>query len=154
MKQIDSSNLWNPVNLVDTDRYPVVDPNTPAGLAFVQQCRQQFEDTGLCMLPGFIRPEAQSVLAAQANAVADRAYYCDSSHNAYLNDALCSGDASPASGHQEQTCVGSVAYDDIGQDSMLRQLYLWDPLKDFVGAVLGKEKLYRFSDPSLPLAVI
>ena len=99
------------------------------------------------MLPGFIRPEAQPLLAAQANAVADRAFFCDSSHNAYLDDASVSGHNSQASMLMEETCVGSVAYDNIGQNSMLRQLYLWDPLTDFLAAVLGKDRLFRSSDP-------
>ena len=41
----------------------------------------------------------------------------------------------------------SIPYDRIGDDSSLRRLYLWDPLKDFVGAVLGKPRLHRFADP-------
>ena len=43
--------------------------------------------------------------------------------------------------------MGSVPYDRIDEDSSLRRLYLWNPLKDFVGAVLGKPVLHRFADP-------
>ena len=47
----------------------------------------------------------------------------------------------------ERTFVGSVPHDRIGDDSSLGRLYRWDPLKDFVGAVLGKPRLHRFADP-------
>ena len=43
--------------------------------------------------------------------------------------------------------MGSVPYDRIAEDSSLRHLYLWDPLKDFIGAVLDKSRLHRFADP-------
>ena len=43
--------------------------------------------------------------------------------------------------------MSSTAYDELPGDGMLRQLYEWDPLVDFIAAVLRKEKMYRLADP-------
>lgn len=133
--------------MIDLSQYPISDLSTASSLAFANQCRQQYQQTGLCMLPGFIDPDSLAVLSEEAASLSDKAYFCKSTHNAYLNDGDTSVDKCDASNRQEQTYVGSVAYDYIPQGSHLKQLYQWDPLKDFIGHVLGKSEFYRFADP-------
>ncbi len=135
----------NAETMVDLSRYPIADLSSPPGAAFAAECRQQYETTGLCMLNGFIRPEALKHLAAEAEGLSAKAYFCKSTHNAYLTeeDGL---DGDDVRARQEDTYVGSVAYDLIPPSAALRRLYTWDPLRDFIGAVLGKPKLHRFAD--------
>lgn len=133
--------------MIDLARYPIEDLTSDEGAEFARSSRRQFEETGLCMLPGFVRPEALESLAEEANGVADKAYYCRSTHNPYLqldDQALPEGHAKR---RQEHTYVGSVAYDLVPEDGVLRRLYDWDPLKDFIAAVMGKPVLHRFADP-------
>ncbi len=132
---------------VDLQHYPVTDISQGAGLAFAQQCRQEYLDTGLCMLPGFILPDALDSLAREAETMRKDAYFCKSSHNAYLTEDDPSLADDDVAKRQEQTFVGSVPYDKISKHSQLNQLYEWDPLKDFIGFVLGKTPFYRFADP-------
>jgi len=40
-----------------------------------------------------------------------------------------------------------VAYDLFPNDSSIRALYQWDPLMDFIAALLGRSPLYRYADP-------
>ena len=40
-----------------------------------------------------------------------------------------------------------MPYDRIGADALLRSLYLWDPLREFIRMVLGKQTLHHFTDP-------
>ena len=133
--------------LVDLDRYPIDNIGQGAGRAFAEQSRQAYVNTGLCMLPGFIKHEALSMLAAEAESMREDAYFCKSTHNAYLNDSDPNAAADDAINIQEQTYVGSVPYDKIDRGSQLNQLYLWDPLKDFIAHVLGKQPFFRFADP-------
>ncbi len=132
-------------HMVDLARYPIADITSSNGAAFAAKCREQYQTTGLCMLNGFIKPEALERLAAEAEGLSDKAYFCKSTHNAYLTeeDGLESDDVRA---RQEETYVGSVAYDLIPEGAALRALYNWDPLRDFIGAVLGKPKLHRFAD--------
>jgi len=141
------NNPMDAARLVDLAKFPIDDLTSPLGKSFADNCRQQYLDTGLCMLQGFIKPDALTELASEASGYTDQAYFCKSSHNAYLTEDDESLPANTVERRQEQTFVGSVAYDYIGRETWLRQLYLWDPLKDFIGHVLGKKPLHRFSDP-------
>jgi len=134
-------------DMVDLQRYPIADLATAEGTAFADQCRQQYLETGLCMLPSFITAEAQQFLTEEANNISGNAYFCRNTHNAYLTRQDSSLSASDVANRQEQTYVGSVPYDQIAEDTHLRQLYCWDPLKDFIGYVLDKNEFYRFADP-------
>jgi len=134
----------DPVNL---KRYPIANLHTSQAIAFANNCREEYLRTGLCMLPDFILPNAIGMLAGEANAVTHRAYFCKNTHNAYLTDIDSTLPEDDIARRQERTFVGSVAYDHLGDDSPLKRLYLWDPLKDFIGYVLGKERFYRFADP-------
>ncbi len=132
--------------MVDLERYPIADLNSARGRAFARQCRQEYLDTGLCMLAEFITPRAREILAAEANALSARAYFCDNTHNAYLTAADPRLPPDDVARRRQRTYVGSVAYDRIGERARLRRLYLWDSLKDFIGFVLGKPEFHRFAD--------
>ena len=133
--------------LVDLDRYPITNIQTGPGRQFAEQSRQTYLNTGLCMLPGFIKAEALAELALEAEAMRGDAYFCQSSHNAYLSNPDPDAGKDDVTHLQQQTYVGSVAYDKIASDSSLNHLYLWDPLKDFIGYVLDKQNFYRLADP-------
>ena len=132
--------------MVNLNRYPIADLDSAEGLALAARCRQAYLDTGLCMLPEFILPPARKILASEANALSDEAYFCDNTHNAYLTADDSNLPPDDVARRAQQTRVGSVAYDRIGEHASLRRLYLWDPLKDFIGFVLGKSELHRFAD--------
>jgi len=136
-----------PEQIVNTDQYPIVDVATERTKSFIAHCRETYESTGLCALPGFIKADALPLLVEEANAVRDDAWFCNNTHNAYLNTEDLSLPSEHINRRQEKTYVGSIPYDRIGRDSHLNRLYCWDPLMHFVAAVLGKRSLYRFADP-------
>ena len=113
--------------MVDLQRYPIGDIQTPHGAAFADKCHAEFSETGLCRLPGFIMPAALEVLAQEANKLSADAFYCKTTHNAYLTEADGELDKTDVRQRREQTYVGSVAYDLIPEDAALKRLYLWDP---------------------------
>ena len=144
--------------MVDLEHCPIDDPDSIRGAAFARACRERYVEDGLCVLPEFLRPEALEVLAEEARERIGDAWFCKSTHNVYLtqdgtgNEASGALDAPAApvrdvAERHERTFVGSVPHDRIGDDSALGRLYRWDPLRDFVGAVLGKPRLHRFADP-------
>ncbi|MBX2883361.1 MAG: hypothetical protein KTR32_25635 [Granulosicoccus sp.] len=133
-------------NMIDLDHYPIKSINDEPGKHFAARCRQNFHNSGLCALPGFIKPNAMSALVKEAESMREDAYFCKSLHNAYLTDEMTS-DASDAVRTLEHTFVGSVPYDRIPTESSLNQLYLWDPLMKFIGHVLGKDTFHRLADP-------
>jgi len=134
-------------DIVDLSRYPIADPDSAESAACAAQYRQDFLAAGLCALPNFVKPDALQTLVDEGNAVANQAYFCRSTHNAYLTDDDADLPADDAARRQEATFVGSVAYDLLDEGSSLKRLYLWEPLRHFVGAILGKSEFYRLADP-------
>jgi len=118
--------------------------SSAAGRTFVASCRQSYLDSGLCELPGFVSDEGVRTLAEEANRVADRAWVCESEHNAWLSTK---DDAPRGSVYatKETTRVGSVAFDQIGD--ALRGLYEWEALQELIAGVLKKPQLNRLADP-------
>ena len=133
--------------MVNFEGCPIDEPDSAGGAAFVRACRNRYLEDGLCMLPKFLRPEALEILVEEVNGCIGDAWFCNGTHNVHLVQADPGMPVGDVAGRQERTFVGSVPYDRLGEDSSLRRLYLWDPLKDFVGAVQGKPRLHRFEDP-------
>ena len=140
-------------DMVNLDRYPIASLESEKTRAFAEQCRSQYLETGLCILPDFINADFLRILADEANEISNQAYFCKNTHNAYLTEDDSNLPAGDVSKRQEETYVGSVAYDQIDKESCLSRLYAWDPLKDFIGFVLGKSVLHRFADPMGALSI-
>jgi hypothetical protein len=147
---------WSPANLIDLERYPILDLGCAATRELTHQSRDQLDRTGACELPGFLKPDAVAMLVREADSLAAHAYHSVVTGTPYLE----APDASWPSDHPrkffEPTSVGVVAYDQFSGDSAMRQLFEWDPLMEFIAAALKKERLYRYADPmgALNLAVM
>ncbi|MEM0943606.1 MAG: hypothetical protein AAGI70_06615, partial [Pseudomonadota bacterium] len=118
------------MDIIDRTTHPLEDP------AFRAASRETYLATGLCALPGFLTAPALAALQAEAQSLAPQAYFTRTTHSVYLDGA----------GRQEETDVGSVAYD-LLPDGPLRTLYADDGLRDFIGHVVGVTPIHRFADP-------
>jgi len=145
-----------PESLVDLDRYPITDLNAPGAQTVLRTARSQLADMGACELPDFVRRAALDAMVAEADALAPQAYRSVGVGTAYLEVP----DFELPADHPRRTlgeyAVGVIAYDIIPETSPLRQLYEWDGLMNFIGAVLQRGRLYRYADPlgALNLAVM
>ena len=143
--------------LVDLERYPVLDLDG-AGSPMVARHAAELRDTGVSILPGFLRADALPGLVAECDALADGAYLQDVQGTPYLE--LPDADAWPA-GHPrvswDRSAVHTVAYDRFSPStSALRALFEWDVLMDLVSRILGRTPLHRYADPlgAMNLAVM
>ena len=135
------------VDLVNLDRCPIEALDSEQGASFARAARQRFLEDGLCVLPGFVRPEALAVLAEEANRCIGDAWFCNGAHNVYLDELPLDSQPDGIATWAVRTFIGSIPYDRLTENSSLRPLYEWDPLRGFIGAVLGKPRLHRFADP-------
>jgi hypothetical protein len=137
----------DPAAWIDLDRYPITALAGARGRALVADCRAQVEATGACELPGFLRPEALARFERESAALIPRGHYAAGPATVYLDLP----DMTQPEGHPRRTLghagVSAIAYDLVPPEHALRRLYEWDPLMDFVGAALGKPRLYRYADP-------
>lgn len=108
----------NPAALINTDRWPLNDD------AIIAPLHAQFQAEHIAILPGFIREEALAGLVAECDELAKLAYHTDNNAN-----------------------LDVVAYDQFPTSSLIRALYEWDPLMQFVARVLGHSTLHRYADP-------
>ena len=135
------------VDLVDLDRYPITDLSSPAGQELIGRCRSDLESMGACRLPSFIDVSAIRTLTAEAAALAPLAFHQDDVHNVYFEDV----DESLPEDHPnrllQHSASAAVGWDEIPQESRIRQLYESDDVLAFIGAALGKDPLYRNADP-------
>jgi hypothetical protein len=146
----------DPSSLVDLDRYPLLQPDSPQFDEAVTAARAQMVKFGAAEIPDFITPAGVHRLVSDADDLAARAYHSSGQGTAYLEFP----DFSLPPDHPRVTfadyAVRAVAYDIVPRTSPLRQLFEWDPMKDLIEAVLDRGPIYRFADPfgALNLAVM
>jgi hypothetical protein len=146
----------SPADLIDLRRYPILALHSEAACELTRHCREQLDQTGACELPGFLTPSAVELLTREGDALSALAYHSESRGTPYLEIP----DRTLPEDHPrrifDDTSVGVIAYDQFPPDSLMRRLYEWDPLMEFIAAALSKERLYRYADPfgALNLAVM
>src|SRR5437870_4368391 len=146
-----------PEQLIDLARYPIVDPRAVEFVELAARCRAQLDETGCCILPGFLAPEALVGSVDESQRLAVVAHH---SHVATGTAYLEIPDDSWTPGHPRTltgpTALSAVAYDQFPSGSVIRRLYEWDRLMEFLAAALGKPRLYRYADRlgALNLAVM
>jgi hypothetical protein len=139
-----TSREGSPAELIDLSRYPIGGAEAAAVAASLHAA---LEVKGVAILPGFLRPEAVAAFAAEAEALVPRAHREDAWGTPYLSLP----EEGFAENHPRRTTAQSItwvmAYDLLPAHSEVRALYEWDPLMEFIAAVLGHGRLFRFADP-------
>ena len=140
-------------SLVNLTQYPIDGLGRETGHELVARCRDRLNDSGALVLSGFLTPAATSMLAAEARGLdwAVHDYHAD--HTVYFEPHDDSLPEFHPRRRRVRTDKGSVAYDLIPRNALLRRLYEWDPLLGFVAAVLGEPRLYRHGDPMAALNI-
>ena len=142
---------------IDTDRYPINDPDSGALASVITAARTQIAEMGAAELPGFIRQDALAAFVADAEVLSGRAHPSGGLGTAYLelpDEERFSED------HPRRTwmpyAVRAVAYDLIPTTSPLRKIYESEPVRTFLESVLNRGTLHRYADPfgALNLAVM
>jgi hypothetical protein len=137
--------------LVDLDRYPVTDLETPQARALVARGRERLDSTGLCSLPGFLRPGIAARLAAEATALVPCAHRQDHEDIAYGRHRanLDSFPPDHPVRHTSPFRMNLVSYDDLPSGGGIKRIYHWDGLTRLIGALTGNATLHRTADPLL-----
>ncbi len=134
-------------DIVNLTRFPFHFPHNTITKSLVAECRSGLQSEGVYLLRGLLRPAAIEQMIDEANRVSHLAYYCENDHNLFLDDGDPDYPDTHIRNRRFETEIGSIASDYLGDGSLLKTLYQWDALTDFIAAALGKEKLYRLADP-------
>lgn len=140
-------------DLVDTERYPLHDPNHPQMRATVGQVHAALREQGCSVIRDFLRPSALAAAQRQSAMLASRGFFSRRRVNAYFtadDPGLPPDD--PRRLFMERTS-GFVTRDMIPADHVIHRLYVARAMKAFVAICLGQPRLYEYADPFAALVI-
>lgn len=132
---------------VDSDRYPLDCLSSPEGQALLSKFRKSLNETGACMLPGFIKSEYLPRLCEEALRGGEDAYYMEYNFK-YGNGTEKDEKAFEAFAEDDprkvemRNSVRFIAQDEIPTDSPLWPVYNWEGLRKFMAALWGLDMLH------------
>jgi hypothetical protein len=140
-----------PDDIVDADRYPISDLDSPRARAVVAEGRAALASDGLALLPGFVRATALKAMAEEAQSLVPQAFRRDEWYGLYAYDpdeaSVAHLDEGDPRRRRFRTRMGSIGYDRLPQDSRTRALYEWPALTRFIAALTGEAELHTCADP-------
>jgi hypothetical protein len=128
--------------------YPIDDSNHPERRLIVDRVRTTLAQDGCAVIRNFINPDGLQALLSEAQERKQQAYYSPKKMcNIYLGD----GDRALPDQHPRNMFMprtnGFVTADLLGEETVSRQLYYWEPLRRFLADCLGKKELFIYDDP-------
>lgn len=144
-----------PEDVVNLDAYPIADRDDPRRSALVARLKRDLDERQYVSLPDFIRPDARRRAVADAMEALPRAHHNCSERNCYLQRT---GDPSLPDSHPINTLMSAsmrmMAYDIFSDESPVKTLYHWAPVRDFVAEIVGSDTLYDNDDPCQPVNLL
>jgi len=135
------------MNVVNLSRYPIHEALSTRKPNFADAARDDLANTGIAVFPSFINSEALASIVRDVKARSHLAHSTDDTHDAYqakgMDPLLPPHHVRNMKMRTQQKCL---AYADIPKHSMLRQLYEWDKMSEFISHVVGKP-LHPLADP-------
>ena len=139
--------------VVDTDRYPLGDPGSPAWSAVVDRARDELRLLGATVLHDVVRPELAERLRAEGDAVAPSAHTATARVNVYNTDP----DPTLPARHPARVALtrrnAFVARDRIPADHLIQRLYGHPPFHALVAACFELDEVHPLADPYSGLTV-
>ena len=141
-----------PCNLntvVNLDRYPINDLDKPQGRALIEQCRNSLAEQAICILPGFIREGAVARMVGEAEVLTPLGHYLNEPRIAYELDEFGDWPEDHPRHQRHNTSYRQVFSCHMRNDSLLRELFLWPVLTEFVRQALSHDELHTSACPFL-----
>lgn len=141
--------LQTPLDLIDTDRYPLHAIDTERGQAMVAAIQDELSEHGAASLTGFLRRDAIEEMVNEAQGLAPRAFGGPTSASPYFFNYDIGGSAvedSHPTRREGKRQLSQVAYDLIPEESCLARLYHSDLLTRLVAKIENKPSLTRLAD--------
>ncbi|WP_198362003.1 hypothetical protein, partial [Burkholderia ubonensis] len=134
-------------DIVDTERYPLHEPDHPRMRELIANCRSHLAGNGSAVLHGFLRPDALKQARAEGLAFAKKAYFSSRKVNAYFTaDDPSLPESDPRRVFMDRTS-GFVTRDVIPADAIIHRIYVAHAMKRFVADCLGEERVWEYADP-------
>ena len=137
--------------LLNLDRYPLHDKNNPQRAIIVEQCKADLKEKLYCVIPELVLQESLDALATEAKQLLPDSNHNNSLRNCYLHRQL---DTTLAEDHprnlQDRSSIQMIAYDQVPDESLLKQFYRSDLVRDLVAEIVDEGTLFNNDDPYQP----
>ena len=141
------------MKMINTDWYPLDQPNSEILQQVIAQARAELEKDGCLRLSQFILPEAQDILALETTTLSPLALHSSEEHTLYGTGLDDSFPQDHPRCRIQRTTSGSVTRDLIPMDGMIQQIYRNPHLIAFIAACLSEDEIYPFADPMRGLII-
>ncbi|MEL7463083.1 MAG: 2OG-Fe(II) oxygenase [Pseudomonadota bacterium] len=133
--------------IIDLEAYPIDQPDAPAALRLVEDCRARLAADGMFTLDGFMRPEAvAAALAPLKPKFETESFLHQRSHNIYFKDEVDGLSPDHPALAKRETTNRTLCADQLG-DNPLIALYEAPAFAAFLAAVMEKPALFTMDDP-------
>ena len=140
--------------LLDLEAFPVDRPGCREYARLVDRCRRSLANGGMFNLPGFVRQSClDSCIQLLQPDMASRSFHHKRDHNIYFQDEIDGVDKDHPSMTRFSTSNRTLCADQL-TDNPLTLIYEWQPLIDFLAAVMGMKTLHVMKDPLARLNVM
>lgn len=134
-------------HVVDTDLYPLADPESAEGRAVISRARHELSTLGCTVLPDFIRPALRGLLRKECADLAPLAHFDVETVNVY-NIAVDSQLPEDHPGRRSfERGNAFVARDRIPAGALVSILYSHEQFQDFVARCFELPRLHPLADP-------
>ncbi len=141
-----------PEQVINLDAYPLQDIESPAFADIAARAKAELDAKQYVVLPDFIRPAARDAAIAQIEAVLPNANHNASTRNCYLQRRK---DPALPDDHPRNVLFDAstwmLAADRLPAENPLKTMYYWENMIEFIGRIVGTEKLYANEDPMQPV---
>jgi predicted 2-oxoglutarate/Fe(II)-dependent dioxygenase YbiX len=141
-------------DLVDLDRYPIDRPDTEGYSSLVTHAREELAHDGVCVLDGFVRPNAIARILPRLDVIQQSAFHAVKHHNVYLKSDDPQFDDDHPRNAKQTTTSATLGYDHVRTVLELDELYRSSETRSFVAAALGHDVLYPYEDALAPISVL
>lgn len=132
--------------ILDLERYPLDRLDTTAGRILIEQCIADLEANGMFNLEGLVRREALEQAVKEVRPVIDNASFTHKRlHNIYFKKEVEGLTPDHPALRQVETVNHTICGDQIS-GSIVKRVYDWPALPDFLAQTMGKAALYPMAD--------
>lgn len=146
---------FNLEDIVDLQAWPVSEVDRPEYSALVDRLARELAQQQYCVLDAFMRPEAIAQAVQHVNQVVEAGYRNESHRNCYLRRQR---NPNEADDHPDNiffdasyTMLAANLFSDV---FVLKKLYYWQPMIDFVARITQSPALYPGADAYQPVNVL
>ncbi len=146
------SNPPSPAEIIDLDRYPIHDPESPKHGELLAHCRAGLRRDGCCSVQDFIRPDAIASFAEMLLRLLPEVHRPREPVSPYGGE---DDPSLPADHPRRRRFIrggGFICADRLDQHSGLWSFFDWPATTRFMMAAFETEPLHRYADPLASLA--